>query len=124
MKHAKIASQKGFAALIPSVLISALLMVLAASVARDAFWTRFNLLARENKNISLAAAEGCANLALLKIAKNDEFSVLGQCEAVEISGSGPYEITVRSVWKSSYTNLKVTAKFEEGKISIIDWREY
>ena len=116
--------QKGFVALISAVVISAVLLVLAAFFARGVFWARFAVLNRENKEMSLAFAEGCINLALLKIARNKDIAVPEQCEIVEISGANPYTIIARSDSGDSYTNLKVIASLENGNLAINDWREF
>jgi len=115
-------SQKGFAALVSAVLISAAMMILAAFAARAAFWARFDFMARENKKISAARAEGCVHLAFLKIARN-EIVAPENCEIVSIGGTNPHEILVRAVYQNAYTNLKVTALLENGKVTVIDWRE-
>ncbi|MFZ3074279.1 MAG: hypothetical protein WA093_04105 [Minisyncoccales bacterium] len=133
MKRFNLKNEKGFVALISTAVISAVLLVAAASVSRAAFWARFDLLARENKKISVALAEACANIVLLGLADegNDfppEIAVEGvkKCKISEVGGNNPYTIITRADWKNSYTNLKVTAKLnkDSGKITISDWREF
>jgi len=124
MKCQNYKKQDGFVALIFAAVISASLLVLAASFARGVFWERFSVLNRENKEISFAYAEGCINLALLKIARNEDVAVPEYCEIVEIGGASPYAIIARSKWGNSYTGLKVIAGFENGNLVINEWREF
>lgn len=124
MKRFNLKNEKGFVALISTVVISAVLLVAAASVSRAAFWARFGLLARENKKISAARAEGCVQAALLRIVRNENVDVSEKCENLEISIDDPYTITATANWKNSRTNLRVTAKLENNKITINDWREF
>ncbi|MFA6375995.1 MAG: hypothetical protein WCX69_01185 [Candidatus Paceibacterota bacterium] len=123
MKTVNFASQKGFVALISAVLISALLMVLAASAACAASWARFGSLTRENKKIGAARAEGCVHLALLKIAR-DETVTWEQCEILSASEASPYVIFTRSVYQDTYTNLKIIAEMDDGGLVIKEWREF
>lgn len=124
MKRFNLKNEKGFVALISTAVISAVLLVAAASVSRTAFWARFDLLARENKKISAARAEGCVQAALLRIVRNENLDVSEKCENVEISINNPYTITATANWKNSRTNLRVTAKLENNKITIDDWHEF
>ena len=124
MKRFNLKNEKGFVALISTVVISAVLLVAAASVSRAAFWARFGLLARENKKISAARAEGCVQAALLIIVRNENVDVSEKCENLEISIDDPRTITATVNWKNSRTNLRVTAKLENNKITINDWREF
>lgn len=124
MKRFDFKKRNGFIALISTVIISAILLAAAVSASRASFWARFDLLARENKKISAAMAEGCVQAALLKIAKNENINVPGECANVEISESNPHIIIARANWKNSYTNLKVTAKLVNDELEISDWREF
>ncbi len=136
MKRFDSNNEKGFAALISTVIISAILLAVAASASRAAFWARFDLLARENKKISAALAEACVNAALLDWAEGKNISLpkrvvvddSKECEISEINNmaNGDREINTRANWKNSYTNLKITAKLDKdsGEITIGDWREF
>jgi hypothetical protein len=131
MKHLDFKNEKGFIALISTVIISLILLAVAASAARAAFWARFDLLARENKKISAALAEACVNVALLGLSNEEKIFPLEvviedakKCKIGEVGGSNPYTIIARAGWKNSYANLKVTAKLENGELEISDWREF
>jgi len=60
-------NQAGYVALVSAILVSGVLMALAVTVSRAAFWGRFDALARENKIVAREMAKGCANQALVKI---------------------------------------------------------
>ncbi len=125
MKTKNIYGQDGFAALISAILVSSVLLVMAVPLARAAFWARFDLLARENKKISLNLARSCADLALLKIARGENI-VWEKCEIGQIvdQGGGVWEITAGANWKGSFVNLKVIAELENNRIEIIGWEEF
>jgi hypothetical protein len=128
--------QKGFAALVSTVLISSVLMVLAASVARGAFRARFDALSRENKKISRMLGEACVQAALLKLAQDKDYGVLPEgeeiivdgdkicriCEVNDLGGS-EWEIFTRAVWQNTYTNLKTKAALTGSEFVIISTRE-
>jgi hypothetical protein len=127
--------QNGFIALVSAVIFSAVLLALVSLSARGIFWERFSILYRENKEISVALAGSCVQAALLDLAEGknmpaagDEIIVDGpqKCDIGEINdiGSGFWEIIARANWENSSTNLKATAKLENGEIKIIDWREF
>ncbi len=119
-----IRGQDGFTALISSILVSGILLVLAASISRAAFWGRFASLARENKNIAAAMAQGCAHQALLGIAKNENVLMWQNCQTLQIDGSNPYTIIASAKWKNSFANLKITAESQNGEINITNWEEF
>ena len=115
-----------------TVIISAILLIMAAIVARDGFWQRASVLDRENKKISVQLAEACVNAVLLGLSKGEGIPASGaeitidgpkKCEIDNISGANPYAITAHASWKNSYTNLEATVKFENGKSAISEWRE-
>ena len=134
MKKQSFRSRDGFAALVSTVIISAILLVAAASAARASFWARFGLFARENKKISAELAESCINIALLDLAEGKniifpeqiEVDGLEKCEISSIgaAASGGREIIVKANWKNSHTNIKVIAKLESGEFILNDWREF
>src|SRR5512137_2260381 len=116
--------RKGFVALISAVIVAAVLLAIAPAAARSAFWARFDSLARENKNIALQIARGCAEQALLGVARNEPVVMWEKCADLQISGANPYTIIAKADWKNSFVNLRVDAKLENGKIQILDWREF
>src|SRR5882724_11068659 len=64
--------QRGFIALIATVVISAILIALMASVGMASFFARIDALGLENKREALALAESCANIALLALATSSD----------------------------------------------------
>lgn len=128
--------QKGFIALMSAVIMSSAMLALAAAVAGIAFWSRFDALDYENKAISAALAESCAQTALLELAKNYGYGstipVAGiqvvveagkTCKICAVGAENPYKIIIRAVYKNAYTNLKITASLANGEFTIDDWDE-
>ena len=119
-----IIGQNGFVALVSAIITAAVLLAMSVISARSAFWGRFDSLARENKNMALRVAQGCVEQALLGIARNEPVAMWEKCADLRISGTNPYEIIAKANWKNSFVNLQVDVKLENGKIIILDWREF
>jgi len=64
----------GFIALMSAILISVVLMGLTLMVSASGFFSRFSVLHREFKRVSLGLAESCAHAALLKIGQNYNYA--------------------------------------------------
>ena len=64
--------QRGFIALISTVIISAILIALMASVGMASFYARSDALGAENKREAQALAESCVNIALLALATSTD----------------------------------------------------
>ena len=134
MKIANFKNKKGFVALMSVVMMSIVLIAFAVLVARASFWARFDLLARENKKISLALAQGCIDSALLGLARGENIALpvqvniedLKKCEITEIVNiSGDiWRITTRAAWKNSFVNLKAVAEAKNGEFTIKSCKEF
>ena len=118
-------NQAGYVALVSAILVSGVMMALAVSVSRAAFWGRFDALARENKILAQEIAKGCADQALLKIAKNEEPVAWEMCSDLQINADNDpvYEIIARADWKNSFAQLRIVADRTGGKIKILQWEE-
>src|SRR3989338_10652840 len=67
-------NQSGFILLMSSIVISAILVVVVFSLSFSGFFTRFNLLDSYNKEASLALANACGDIAVLKFIQDDTYS--------------------------------------------------
>ncbi|GMX58032.1 MAG: hypothetical protein YFSK_3660 [Candidatus Yanofskyibacterium parasiticum] len=119
-------NQAGYVALVSAILVSGVMMALAVSVSRAAFWGRFDALARENKIVAREMAKGCAEQALLKISKNEEPIVWEMCSDLRINADNDpvYEIIARADWKNSFARLRIVAERNGGEIKILQWEEF
>jgi len=64
-------TQNGFVALISTIIVAAVLLILAVSVASSGFQGRFSVFDAEIKEVSRGAAEGCVETALLRYVQAD-----------------------------------------------------
>lgn len=127
MKFSILNNNDGFVALISAMLMAAVLLTLAAGAGRASFWARFGSLDYENKKIALAAARGCVDQALLGIASGEAVILWNRCQDLQIDAKNypVYEIIARTNWKNSFARLNIKVKkIPEGKIEIIEWREF
>ncbi|HOI97460.1 MAG TPA: hypothetical protein PLA19_03075 [Candidatus Pacearchaeota archaeon] len=118
--------QAGYVALISAILVSAVMMALAVSVSRAAFWGRFDALARENKIVAGEMAKGCASQALLKVSRGEKIVAWEMCSNLQImADNNPvYEIIAGANWKSSFVQLRIVADCAGGKVRILQWEEF
>jgi len=125
--------QRGFIVLISAIVISFVLLISVVAVAQKGVTGRYLLLTLENKSISAAAAEGCIEIARVKIASNASYTVLssapvtlpvgsGSCTitSVTISGSNSIVSTTASSTGAT-TNLVATVHSATG--DIVSWSE-
>ena len=109
---------KGFIALISTIIISAILLLVATSLSSASFYNRSNILDAELKERSFALAEGCVDAAVLKLAKNFNYSPASGGETVDIgadtctiqsveASSAGKIIKTRSEYRNFVTNLEV-----------------
>lgn len=66
--------EKGYVALMSVIVISLILLGLTTILSMSGYFSRFNVLNGEYKRVSLGLAESCANVALLKIAQNPNYT--------------------------------------------------
>lgn len=66
---------RGFIALMSVIILSAVLLGMAATANTAGFFARFNLLDREYKKTALGLADSCANIALLNLAQNYSYTL-------------------------------------------------
>ena len=98
-------TQRGFIALISSVVISTILLGLALTAGASGALSRIDALNSEYKRVSLALAESCANTALLKIAQNYNYTP-GAGETVSIGTDGQGRPETCTILAVSFPNGK------------------
>lgn len=109
-------NNSGFMALISTIIISAVLLIVAVSLSLSGFYTRSNILDSELKEKSFFLAEGCFDVALAKLSEDllynpsNETISLGveECEIVSVDTSGSHIKTQAKVNNAYTTNLRIT----------------
>ncbi len=123
--------QNGFVALVSAIVISALLIIIAASLGYTNFFTRFNILDGENKETSLGLAEACAEIARVEIANSSGFSVPSggktytfggnTCKILSVSGS--YTVQSQGVYQNSYSTIEAIYNRTGSDVTVTGWKE-
>src|SRR3989338_11328489 len=113
---------EGYFALMAAIVISALLLALTFTVIFSGFFSRFNVLASESKEHSMALAEGCVDHAMLALSINPDYSPTNEvvkvgpeeCVVESVEGTGGDKIIKTSgEFSQSRTNLVVEATVED-----------
>ena len=119
--------QKGFAALLPVIIISSILLIVAIS-SNTAIWSiRSSVLDRELKKQSSLLAEACLEEARFLLARDDTYTGTGELEFE--SGTCDFEVfpgwSIRSEAESNrtYTYLWATVNANMPKVPIENFRE-
>jgi hypothetical protein len=125
--------QGGFIALTSVIILSALLIIIGASLGYTSFFSRFNILDSELKQISLGLAEACAEIARVEIANNANFSVPngGRSYTVGDDGStctvisvaGAYTVQAQGIYQNSYSNIEAVYNRTGSDVVVISWKE-
>lgn len=123
------ANEAGYIALTSAIIISVFLMVIALTISSSSFSNRFSILDSEIKEKSSALAEGCVQVALLRLAQNsayagnEDVSIDGKtCSILPIeTGIGQKIIKTRAAVQGFNTNFKVVVNSSD--LSIISWDE-
>lgn len=137
MRENKGFGQEGYIALFSIIMIMAILLVLSVSVGMFGFYDRLGAWHYEAKRQSLALAEGCDSVALLKLSidstynPHDELIPVGDqhCTIVSVvSADGQSVIQTRGVTalnagSNAVTALKVTATANGKTFVINSWEE-
>lgn len=124
---------QGFVALISAIIISAVLLLIAAVLSFSGFYGRYNILDSDLKERSLSIAEACADTAYLQIV-SDPNNAAGVFNATTTVGGdycyisardtsvvGKVTYKTRSYYKDFYSNLKVT--IATSTFSVVSWEE-
>lgn len=135
-------TNRGFVALMSVIVISAILLVFVFTLGVASFFNRFDTLDTESRRVSLALAEACGNMAMLKIAQDAAYTPAsgGECVSVSdtcgasgatrtcricsvaLSGS-EYTVLARAVYGSAYSNLRIKGSMSSTNFSVSEWTE-
>lgn len=137
----KMRSQRGFIALMSTIIIAAILLAMMGSTSFASFYARSDAQAGENKRSALAFAESCVNIALLALAKStnpENYDPNGQsfdvgadsngatqmCSIMNVAYSGT-DVTINTYASvnDSFSTVSATATLPPS-IKIISWKEY
>jgi hypothetical protein len=138
-KFKSVNSNNGFVTLLSVIIMFAALILIFAIISTTSIYSRVNVLTYENKKVSVGLAEACVQTALAKLANNPNYgSSLGAagekmtvdpsdttktCRVCAVSGSNPYTLITRAVYKNAYTNLSINATRGSTDFSINSWDE-
>ncbi|SRR3989344_428906 len=137
MKNMPPRSEKGFIALFTAIILSVVLILVSISLNRGGYLTRWETLDAEYKNRSLALAEACLDMAMLKLANNPTYAggetnlMVGydKCDIGAVSAGG-FQYTINtsavfpdaSVWsQGAVTKLNVVVNSAD--FSLVSWVE-
>ncbi len=127
----------GFIALMSAVILSAVLLLLAANLSFTGFFDRSNILDSELKKRSLAAAEACADTAILKLINDKDYILVAadhtisvgtdSCDIYSLSPApvrtGNITITTKAKFNDIYfTTLRIVVD-STNNMSVQSWEE-
>lgn len=119
---------EGFVALMSAIIISAVLLVTVAAAGFAGFYGRSNGLDAELKARSAAAADACADVALLVLAQEDDpggrilsLNSLDECRIGTVSGTAQKTFRVQATSSGAVTNLEIVV--DNSNLSVLSWRE-
>ncbi len=127
-------SQQGYIAIISAIVISIVLIGITFTLSFSGFFLRFNVLGTEYKKVSYALAEGCMNVAFVKLANNNSYTgneeiVLDtannrKCRIISVIGSGGTRtVRTQAVYQNAYTDLEAIASITSSNITANSWKE-
>lgn len=127
-------NDKGFAALMSTIIISIILLLIATTLGFTGFSSRFNILDSEMKERSSALAEACVDTALLRLVidssypypLNESVNVAGNtCTIVSVTNNMPLPeqttVQAKADYKHYITNLTIVTKSSDS--SVLSWEE-
>lgn len=134
MSATKYTKPRGFIALMSAIVISIILLIIAATGSLAGYYSRSNVLEYELKDRSMALADACVDSLLLKLANSslypagtsmpDTVAVSGdQCQvlaAVNPAGN-PRIFQIQAVYHNAYTNLQITV--DVNTLTVSGWQE-
>jgi hypothetical protein len=129
-------NQDGFVALVSAIVISALLIIIAASLGYTGFFSRFNILDGEFKETSVGLAEACAEISRVEIANNTSFNpsnkvyAIGtgtpqpECTIVSVTPPGAhYTVQVKAEYNKSVSKITTELDRVSDNVNVFSWRE-
>lgn len=132
--------QRGFIALMSTIVISAIVLALMMSTGLASFYARFDALGSENKREAFALAESCVNVGLLALATSSDaahYAPNNQIVSVGTDAWGnPLTCTIKNILyngsdatvdtyassDNSFDNVSATVSLVPS-IRIISWKE-
>ncbi len=137
MRHKLINFESGYIALVSVVIMSAVLLLILVAVGGTSVSSRLGILSYEYKLQSSSLADGCVDVALLKLINNSNYNPTNElvklgantCTIVSVTSNGGQKIIqVRGIYPEtgvnrSYTNLQVQATVSNGNIVVNSWEE-
>lgn len=129
MQSHVIKSQRGYVALFSVIAITSALTAAMFGVATSGFYSRFNVLASEHKEASMALAEGCAQAAILYLSQDasyqgaEEMSIADHTCQIEsvVLDSDEFVIKVSSDVKNAVS--KIVVRVDSTDLSVLAWSE-
>lgn len=125
---------RGFAALLTSIILSFVLLGTVLMTNRSAFYYAESQLLDEYKTQSIFIAHSCIEAAIVRILQDaayvpvlsgDSFPILGgQCAIMSVEGNSTKLITVQAIFNDSYTNLQAVVDFDHLEEGAYDLREF
>ena len=127
--------QRGFIALMTVLILSSVIAVTVVTASAASFFSRFNLVAEQNKAESRNVAEGCVQEALLRIAENSTYqpaantgdSVSLNSESCKICAvtfqGGTLVISTKASVSGSFSNITEVISTSSGQVSIASTSE-
>ncbi len=124
-------SCKGFVALFSVIIISAALMLVAVSLSFTGFYARFNIFDSELKAQSNALADGCMDVALLKLAVDSTFAGnatisvgVDSCYIFPITTTvGRATIHTRAIVRNAHTYYKLVVDTTSATLPVVSFEE-
>jgi hypothetical protein len=136
MKNKKIENEKGFIALMATIIISLILAVMALEESAAGFHARFNILGTEAKEQATALAEGCADQAAAHLITDPNYLgnstatlAAGTCHIFPIALNSPAPglatVKTQAQVRGSYANLAITLNMSNLPLGVIieEWEE-
>ena len=123
---------RGFLALTTTMLVSAALIILVIAVGFEGFFARFSILESELKEESVYLAEACVEIAILKIAQDEDYAGgetvpvgAASCDIDNVSGDiWAKIIETTGVAGDAYTHLEAEVNMGNPTNPIINsWEE-
>ncbi|KKT00618.1 MAG: hypothetical protein UW07_C0021G0006 [Candidatus Nomurabacteria bacterium GW2011_GWF2_43_8] len=117
-------------ALMAAIIISVILLLIAANLSLTGFYGRFDILDSELKERSSALAEACVDTALLKLANDPNYA---GSETITVSGSDtcnietifptadPIVIDTKAIFRDATTKFQV--QVNKSDLLVISWEE-
>jgi hypothetical protein len=130
--YANFTRPRGFIALMSVIILSMVLLLVVVDASLTSFNSRFNALDAELKGRSEAAADACANQALLQLANDLSYAgnealtlnTVDSCRigAVATAGAGSQKtFKIQATSSSAVTNLFIVVLSSD--LSTVSWQE-